>query len=786
MGYVLYLIALAFVALWVTLRPGTGIRRLLTWWGLGIVLMRVIPEAWGIALPSRALGFLPHLSGWIGAIVLLRALWGLLSWGRPDTRRTRLWRALFVAGMILGGLPPVGGLILLGIPWFLSVRWRRDLGGVGLLLASLIGLLSLLLCGVSFGSIVAFRQEALSPGLSRLWGIGIGFGIVYGAVMMVASAARVHLSIRRIGRRLFVSHLMAGLVPVVLVAIFLLLSSALFLSTYRGLISQRYLGSISREARWELARGVDSPPEETPRPFGARAEGQIILARVDQGETRVVRGEPRFPADSLLAFDAPSRDFPLLWDGTNLYLRARIDTTIAGTTIRREALAPVDSLGMVVVSRLVGIPVRVNPGVHVARERGGVQIGPESPDSAGGPEVAIDGRTVRLKAIGPRQPEGLQLPGGGVAQCVEWTPRGGFRRSAIPISSSAGVGEEILALISIAEENPLAIVVLIVLSVIATLFIAAVWITISMVATMTRSITRSVSVLSTATAALGEGRLDHRITIEGEDELWRVAGSFNEMAEGLERMREMELTNERLEEELRVARRIQERLLPEAPPAFDRLELAGISLPARHVGGDYFDYIPIDGGRRVAVAVADVSGKGVGAALLMSSFRASLRSQDLDRIGPAQASAILNRFVCGSVDPGKFITAFLALCDPSTGEIRYVNAGHEPPILMRPDGTIEELARGGLIMGAFAHAEYEEGRVEMPPGSILAVFTDGVTEARNAEGGFLGDAPLREILRRSSEASCAEILQRVVSKITAFAADEPQSDDITLLLARRR
>jgi len=321
---------------------------------------------------------------------------------------------------------------------------------------------------------------------------------------------------------------------------------------------------------------------------------------------------------------------------------------------------------------------------------------------------------------------------------------------------------------------------------IAALFIAAVWITISMVAAMGRSITRSVHVLTAATAALREGKLGHRIAIEGEDELWRVAGSFNEMAEGLERMRAMELTNERLEEELRLARRIQERLLPEAPPILDRLELAGLSLPARHVGGDYFDYIPIDGGRRVVVAVADVSGKGVGAALLMSSFRASLRSQDLDKFGPAHASAILNRFVCGSVDPGKFITAFLAILDPATGEIRYVNAGHEPPILLRPDGEIAELDRGGLIMGAFAQADYEEGSIEMPPGSLLAIFTDGVTEARNVQGGFLGDEPLRNILRRSEGASCAQLLQRVVSEITAFAGDEPQSDDITLLLARRR
>jgi serine phosphatase RsbU (regulator of sigma subunit) len=213
------------------------------------------------------------------------------------------------------------------------------------------------------------------------------------------------------------------------------------------------------------------------------------------------------------------------------------------------------------------------------------------------------------------------------------------------------------------------------------------------------------------------------------------------------------------------------------------MELAGKSLPAREVGGDYFDYILLPDGR-IGLAVADVSGKGAGAALLMSSFRASLRSQDLAHLGPAQTLAALNRFVCSSVDPGKFITAFLAVLDPRTGEILYANGGHEPPVLVKDGVTVCELSDGGLILGAFAHAEYQEGSVRMPSGSLLAIFTDGVTEAQNMEGDFFGNDRLLDVLGSRIKDDCPHLLDRILVEIQSFAGDAPQSDDITLLLAR--
>jgi serine phosphatase RsbU (regulator of sigma subunit) len=389
-----------------------------------------------------------------------------------------------------------------------------------------------------------------------------------------------------------------------------------------------------------------------------------------------------------------------------------------------------------------------------------------------------------MRRIGPPAPSGWRIPGGATLDCAFWSD-GGWTRRPIPIASTAGFGEQVGALFGLARENPFALVVLIALAAIAFLFLGTIGVVSSMVVSMGRSILRAVQALTEGTRALQAGKLEHRIAVQGNDELWRVAGSFNEMAEGLERIRAVEREQHRLEEELRLARAIQTRLLPAAPPQSDRIELAGLSLPAREVGGDYYDYLQLEDGS-LGLAVADVSGKGTPAALLMSAFRASLRSQDLARIGPAEALGRINHFIHESVDPGKFITAFLAVIDPATGEVRYANAGHDAPIVLKTDGTTEELTGGGLILGMLPQILYEEARSRLEPGSILAVFTDGVTEARSEAGEFFGPEGLIALLRESHREDCNGILQRLVARIEEFAGGGPQADDITVILARRR
>jgi serine phosphatase RsbU (regulator of sigma subunit) len=777
-GALLYLLGLTVVLVWYRWRPRMTLRATLLFWWSGLILARAIPSLAAFALrdlpraaTSPAVQIALDLLSFAGAILLLRSLLTLLIWQRPRRRYQWVLGFLFGLGLVLGAFEGTSiqwFVIPMAIPFMLWVRWRDGLSASGLTLAALTGLLSVVLCGITW-SPGAPDPDRLTAGMALLKESVSRRILTYGLIATAPAAVRIHLSIHRIGRRLVVSHLLAGLVPGGLAAVFLLTSSALFLSTYRGEMGAGLLAESAREAKDQLGRSLSLPEDVRPLPFGDAVPRQTILTRRGGGPVTVAGTILPFAADSLLLSDVSSAQAPLLWGGGSLYLRARLDTLIGGAPLLIEALAPVDSLRMVRVSRLLGIPVRLSPRMNVTRHGGGVTIG--------------EGDSTAVGSIGPPRPPGRALPGGTIVPCLA-RGRNGWVVRDIPLSSSASLLEPLRSLFSTARDNPLAIVVLLALGLIAFLFIGAIMTTLAMVVRMGRTIMESVGALTRATSALGEGKLDYRIPIEGKDELWRVAGSFNEMAEGLQRMREMELQTERMEEELRLARAIQNRLLPASAPVLEHWELAGRSLPAREVGGDYFDYLLLPDGR-VGLTVADVSGKGAGAALLMSSFRASLRSQDLAQLGPAQTLSALNRFVCSSVDPGKFITAFLAILDPRTGEIRYANGGHEPPLILRDGATIGELAEGGLILGAFAQAEYTEGVARMPSGSLLAIFTDGVTEAQNVQGEFFGSERLLEVLAYRSPCDCPALLERVLVEIQSFAGGAPQSDDITLLLARK-
>jgi sigma-B regulation protein RsbU (phosphoserine phosphatase) len=168
----------------------------------------------------------------------------------------------------------------------------------------------------------------------------------------------------------------------------------------------------------------------------------------------------------------------------------------------------------------------------------------------------------------------------------------------------------------------------------------------------------------------------------------------------------------------------------------------------------------------------------------MSTFRASLRSQDLYGQGPAETMGRLNRYICTSVDPGRFITAFLGVLDPAAGELRYAQAGHEPPILVDKGGSIETLSTAGLVLGLKPRIEYEEAHISLPPQSLLTIFTDGVTEAQSPDGDFFGEERLRKILQDCQKEQCGDLLRRIMRDLKNYAGPTTQSDDITVVLAK--
>lgn len=272
--------------------------------------------------------------------------------------------------------------------------------------------------------------------------------------------------------------------------------------------------------------------------------------------------------------------------------------------------------------------------------------------------------------------------------------------------------------------------------------------------------------------------------------LLTVAGQLALVVENsklLERMVE----EERLRRELLMAAEVQRRLFPESPPPSDSVELAGYCQPARKVGGDYYDFFDFGGGQ-MGLVVADVAGKGISAALLMSTLQASLRARVAD--GHPDAShdselcelvSTLNRLLCQSTGPASYVTFFYAQFDARTSALGYVNAGHNPPLLVRRDGgPCDKLDLGGPVLGIFEGFEYEQGAVRLRCGDVFVGYTDGVVEALDARGEEFGERRLRDCVDELSDLTAEEICARVVHHVDEWCADTPQHDDLTLVVLK--
>jgi putative ABC transport system permease protein len=238
---------------------------------------------------------------------------------------------------------------------------------------------------------------------------------------------------------------------------------------------------------------------------------------------------------------------------------------------------------------------------------------------------------------------------------------------------------------------------------------------------------------------------------------------------------------ERLRRELALASEVQRRLFPE-----NSAQLVGYCLPARGVGGDYYDFLRI-GSDQLGVALADVAGKGIAAALLMSIVQASLRSlADDPAISLSQLTGKINRLLCASTGPNSYATFFYARLDETTRCLTYVNGGHNPPFLLRnhQSAAIEELTTGGTIVGMFPFSQYEEGTVQLDSGDVLMLFTDGVSEAHNPQEEEFGEERVKEALRRYGHLSADEMSSAVLGELRQWMADAPQYDDLTFVLMK--
>jgi sigma-B regulation protein RsbU (phosphoserine phosphatase) len=305
----------------------------------------------------------------------------------------------------------------------------------------------------------------------------------------------------------------------------------------------------------------------------------------------------------------------------------------------------------------------------------------------------------------------------------------------------------------------------------------------------------AVDALHEGTQRVMRGDLTHRIAVHGNDQLAELSRSFNRMTENLGQLLEGEKERQRLRAELEIAREVQSQLHPKPIQGLGSLRLDSVCEAARMVSGDYYDYQKISE-NQLALAIGDVAGKGISAALLMATLQSSMRSQLRqwteaikagrgDGFSASRLISNLNQQVYASTAPEKFATFFFSLYDDATSQLTYVNAGHLPPILVR-GGLASTLDTNGMVVGAFPFASYNESRLELQRGDLLVLYTDGITEPENEYGEDFGEQRLRELLVANADRDGAEITAEVMDAVRRWTAfpDELQ-DDMTLLVLRK-
>jgi len=325
------------------------------------------------------------------------------------------------------------------------------------------------------------------------------------------------------------------------------------------------------------------------------------------------------------------------------------------------------------------------------------------------------------------------------------------------------------------------------------------------------TMTRSVANLYKATQHLNRGEFGYRIEVRERDQIAELQTSFNSMAASIEKLMMEQREKQRLENEITIAQEVQAQLFPQRASQLESLEVHGFCKPARTVSGDYYDFLPITASK-LGLAVGDISGKGISAALLMATIHSAVRAYMLEgvpspsapvlvgggngatignghfhgsKISPAALMYMLNRQLYSTTPMEKYATLFLALYDGSARRLTYTNAGHLPPILLGEDGTVRRLETGGTVVGLFDDVRYEESTVSLNAGEIFLAYSDGVTEPENDYGEF-GEDRLIDLVSSNRHLPLDRISELVTNAVYEWIGANEQPDDVTLVLARAR
>jgi phosphoserine phosphatase RsbU/P len=329
---------------------------------------------------------------------------------------------------------------------------------------------------------------------------------------------------------------------------------------------------------------------------------------------------------------------------------------------------------------------------------------------------------------------------------------------------------------------------------------------------MTRTVTRAVAQLYDATGHVNRGDFSHRIPVKSDDQLAQLSLSFNSMTESIEKLIQEQKEKQRLEGELAIAQEVQAQLFPRQISEIESLEVHGFCRPARTVSGDYYDFLTASS-HKMILAVGDISGKGISAALLMATIHSAVRAYSIESlpqmrepiavgaaagggrmmaawpegidISPGALLGLLNHQLFESTPAEKYATLFLGIYDGRSHRLTYSNGGHLPPMLIGEDGRVRKLECGGTVVGLFDNMTYDEGWVDMHSGEIFLAYSDGVTEPENEFGEF-GEERLIDLVSASRRLPLEQISQTVTAAVDDWIGEHEQPDDITLVLARAR
>jgi len=612
------------------------------------------------------------------------------------------------------------------------------------------------------------------------WRTLAGIGATLSGILVILKHLRrvVRALLWRLRNRLIVAYVLIAVVPVAL--ILLLAAIASYLITGQVAV---YLITSELEERTDglLVRAR----EMLSYPRAQRVERMSWLAeslaiRFPGGLELYVRdrGEWRYPQNSSLQppeFDTPEQSGLIMRDG-----RPYIFAWVAAGSSGAFALAPASvELLNTLAPRLCAVSLLRVPV-------DGPRPGPAARNQAAPP--------AERHALAPPQAGwfDFEVTWFGLVNAVSWEdPRKAHLYPLVVTSRPSAVLQTLFSRRVDVFQGYLSTALLVV----GILFLVFELVALVTGVSLTRTITAAVHNLYEGTRRVTQGDLETRIEVRGNDQLAELSRSFNEMTANLDRLLRVEKEQQRLRSELEIAREVQDQLYPRCIPPVEGLELLARCRPARMVSGDYYDYLALDG-RRLAIALADVAGKGISAALLMASIQSSLRtyvsacleaggaSQKGNGLGAARLVGHLNQQLYASTSAEKFATFYFAIWDPATSRLTYTNAGHLPPALIR-GGRPLRLKTSGTVVGAFPWVEYGEESMELEKGDLFACFTDGLTEPENEYGEMFGEQRLIELLVRNRHAAPAEILDAVYAAVEQWTASPEPPDDMTMLIARR-